>query len=547
MSTSAQAQSLEWMIGGSEQTARRTGVRAFCRFTGVQIMKIQQTCRNVLEATERISSTSSFLTSLFLGKIAPLSEGDAASMNLWNIEERQWDPLVLSLVTGQDSSKPAMANEVNKLLQKLGEPFLENSLPLGPIARYFVRRYGFSTDCQIAAFVGHHQATFMSQRITPHDAVISLGDYGCDSVVLPLPCFLPNPTRQILPNPVCCQSDSPPKSPHVALFEYKDADLARHFMRDTYCNASWHTFYTLVTLIAEGGTIGLDDKLYTFFWPHGELGRWQGISRFEGGQRIKEFKDLRVNPRSLLESQFLQIRLQLARINQERKQLSRSKETLASAYSLLGLDPYDHSVLPSRIIVMGQASKNRVMVELLSSITGAPVYQSISLSPSTYSTIFSGNQRAITPTALGSCYKAAWMHIRQGNFNQSFEDFLSERLVQRSKRLRGPDLRKPPLSMITASLSLGTSEPSVQSSHDQQKATSFANINAAPGIWNQDLLSSESQNDSAMLIVPLPTDQKDAEDGLVKVAEPDEDLFRRYGGQLEEFARLENFVRRGVL
>lgn len=196
---------------------------------------------------------------------------------------------------------------------------------------------------------------------------------------------------------------------------------------------------------------------------------------------------------------------------------------------------------------MGQASKNRVMVELLSSITGAPVYQSISLSPSTYSTIFSGNQRAITPTALGSCYKAAWMHIRQGNFNQSFEDFLSERLVQRSKRLRGPDLRKPPLSMITASLSLGTSEPSVQSSHDQQKATSFANINAAPGIWNQDLLSSESQNDSAMLIVPLPTDQKDAEDGLVKVAEPDEDLFRRYGGQLEEFARLENFVRRGVL
>jgi hypothetical protein len=40
------------------------------------------------------------------------------------------------------------------------------------------------------------------------------------------------------------------------LYRYKDADLARHFLRDTYCNGSWHTFDTLVTLISEGGTIG---------------------------------------------------------------------------------------------------------------------------------------------------------------------------------------------------------------------------------------------------------------------------------------------------
>jgi hypothetical protein len=111
----------------------------------------------------------------------------------------------------------------------------------------------------------------------------------------------------------------------MRFLRYKDADLARHFLRDSYCNGSWHTFDTLVTLISEGGTIGcvqmtefksgvpfslltgstcsLDDKLFTFFWPHGELGSWQGISRFEAGQRIKEFKDQRVNPRSLLESQ----------------------------------------------------------------------------------------------------------------------------------------------------------------------------------------------------------------------------------------------------
>lgn len=116
MSTVAQAQALEWMVGGAHEMARKTGGRAFCRFTGesssllfslththtqyivifryfwqpsfcflyvtligwyglfdlrvgVQIMKVQQTRRTVLDATERISLASSFLASLFLGRL----------------------------------------------------------------------------------------------------------------------------------------------------------------------------------------------------------------------------------------------------------------------------------------------------------------------------------------------------------------------------------------------------------------------------------------------------------------------------------------------
>lgn len=34
MSTVAQAQALEWMVGGAHEMARKTGGRAFCRFTG---------------------------------------------------------------------------------------------------------------------------------------------------------------------------------------------------------------------------------------------------------------------------------------------------------------------------------------------------------------------------------------------------------------------------------------------------------------------------------------------------------------------------------
>lgn len=55
----------------------------------------------------------------------------------------------------------------------------------------------------------------------------------------------------------------------------------------------------------------LDDKQFSFFWPHGEIGVWQGISRFETGQRIEEFQDRRSNPRLILESQRASDRLLL--------------------------------------------------------------------------------------------------------------------------------------------------------------------------------------------------------------------------------------------
>ncbi|PLW45419.1 hypothetical protein PCANC_11912 [Puccinia coronata f. sp. avenae] len=549
MSTDAQAQSLEWLIGGSEETARRSGVRAFCRFTGVQIMKVQQTRPNILEATDRISSASCFLSSLLLGSIAPLSESDAASMSLWNINEQRWDPVVLNLIVGKDSSLPGTSDEAAKLIRKLGEPYLDNSVPLGTIASYFVRRYGFCPECQIVGFVGHHQATFLSQQLRPRDVMICLGDCDSDSVLLPLPHYLPDSTRQILPSAVRSSSTCASEMPFMALMEYKDADLARHFLRDTYCNGSWHTFDTLVTLISEGGTIGLDDKLYTFFWPHGELGSWQGISRFEAGQRVKEFKDQRVNPRSLLESQFLTMRLQLSRISQGLMHPESSGKTLAPTYSLLGFNPYDHSVLPKRIIAIGQASGSRVMIELLSSILGAPVYQSVALAPSTYSTVFLGNELAITPAALGSCYKAAWTYLRQFKMNQSYSDFLEERNLQRSKRLKIPDTRNPSATHMHTSLGkFDPPEASVQSSQPEQRRTaSLSNMNSASAIWNHDISSLESSNDAAMPVVPIQTDPKDLEDGLLKVAEPDEDLFQRYGGQVEEFARLDKSIRRGVL
>ncbi|KAI7957872.1 hypothetical protein MJO29_006089 [Puccinia striiformis f. sp. tritici] len=577
MSTDAQAQSLEWLIGGPEETARRSGVRAFCRFTGVQIMKVQQTRPNILEATDRISSASSFLSSLLLGSIAPLSESDAASMSLWNMNEQRWDPLVLNFIMGKDSSLSDPSSESAKLIQKLGEPYLDNSVPLGPIA-----------NCQIVGFVGHHQATLLSQRLQPRDVMICLGDCDSDSVLLPLPHYLPDPTRQILPSPLKSPSDVASEKPFMALLEYKDADLARHFLRDTYCNGSWHTFDTLVTLISEGGTIGwvkmpmpyiflalsslltgprepravLTTSCTLFSGPMGNLGAGKAFPDLNPvsvskNSRINDVRDLpnfsmRDSSSYIYQNiscTVLTMRLQLSRISQGLRLLDLSRGTLAPAYSSLGFDPYDHSVLPQRIIVTGKAAGSRVMTELLSSIIGIPVYRSLPLSPSTYSTVFLGNQLAITPAALGSCYKAAWTYIRQFNVDQSYDDFLKERNIQRAKRLRSSDTRNNSMSLISTSLSqLGASEASVTSPQpDHRASASFSSANPASLHWNEEVSSPELFNDSTMPSFPILTDSKDVEDGLKKVAEPDEDSFQRYGGQLEEFARLENCIRRGVL
>ncbi|KAH9467663.1 hypothetical protein Pst134EA_011299 [Puccinia striiformis f. sp. tritici] len=377
MSTDAQAQSLEWLIGGPEETARRSGVRAFCRFTGVQIMKVQQTRPNILEATDRISSASSFLSSLLLGSIAPLSESDAASMSLWNMNEQRWDPLVLNFIMGKDSSLSDPSSEQCDSYSLSDVVYIFDSSDLSLVISFADMDSQQASDSNM---IEASQVTFETYLL-----VNRLSN-----------CRLCGP-----PSSYTFKSNSPDPSQPIEVplrcREYKDADLARHFLRDTYCNGSWHTFDILVTLISEGGTIGLDDKLYTFSGPMGNLGAGKAFSRFESGQRIKEFKDQRVNPRSLLESQFLTMRLQLSRISQGLRLLDLPHGTLAPAYSSLGFDPYDHSVLPQRIIVTGKAAGSRVMTELLSSIIGIPVYRSLPLSPSTYSTVFLGNQLAITP------------------------------------------------------------------------------------------------------------------------------------------------------
>ena len=70
--------------------ARRTGSRAFERFTGPQIRKFSEQDPAAYAATARIHLVSSFLASLLAGTTRRLDPGDGSGMNLMDLATVEW-------------------------------------------------------------------------------------------------------------------------------------------------------------------------------------------------------------------------------------------------------------------------------------------------------------------------------------------------------------------------------------------------------------------------------------------------------------------------
>src|SRR5207344_1173787 len=83
--TAAECREITAAVGGEMQLARRTGSRAFERFTGPQIRRFFTRAPAAYESTDRIHLVSSFLASLLAGRHAPVEPGDASGMNLMDL------------------------------------------------------------------------------------------------------------------------------------------------------------------------------------------------------------------------------------------------------------------------------------------------------------------------------------------------------------------------------------------------------------------------------------------------------------------------------
>ena len=198
--------------------------------------------------------------------------------------------------------------------------------------------------------------------------------------------------------------------------------------------------------------VSLDDKLFSFWLLQGDsfpFARVKGIFRFETGIKVAEFRDLRANPRCLLESQVLSFRVKWSQLLSTGV-LGSSRKTAVSptpplsgrssnGLSSLGVpfDPYDYAPLPARILATGAAANFPSVSNLVGDIFNAPVFVPLSQVDSAQVVPHRNAPAQGYPSraSLGGAYVARWVWGREkgsgglGGFEDEMKRLLGKRWV----------------------------------------------------------------------------------------------------------------------
>jgi xylulokinase len=146
-----------------------TGNRAELRFPAAQLLKWARESPEEYDRTDHIFLLSAFLTSIMTGKVAPVDTGDGwgTNLNTHDIQQPGWSDVVLKVADKYLGNR----NLSRSLRDRLGEMVYYDTV-LGPIASYFVRRYGVSPGAVVLAGTGDNPATLLG---CGGQAVVSLG------------------------------------------------------------------------------------------------------------------------------------------------------------------------------------------------------------------------------------------------------------------------------------------------------------------------------------------------------------------------------------
>lgn len=279
-STQSYCENMEKKIGGPQKLADITGSRAYERFTGHQIAKILSEKSELYFNTERISLVSSFGSSLFVGRYAPIDWADGSGMNLLDISTKDWDAQCLHLCAPE-------------LKLKLG-----GTVPaykgLGAISPYFVDRFGFDESAQIIPFTGDNPASLAGMCLQTGELAVSLGT--SDTVFLWLD-GKPTPTLEghVFCNPVDPES-------YMALLCFKNGSLARERIRDLHAHKSWEEFNASLACTPPGN----NGNIAMFFFEEEITPKVKGVFRFDAEDNIMDsFEQSAIEVRAIIEGQFL--------------------------------------------------------------------------------------------------------------------------------------------------------------------------------------------------------------------------------------------------
>ncbi|BGP29117.1 hypothetical protein JCM10296v2_000855 [Rhodotorula toruloides] len=585
---------------GRAELVKRTGGKVASRSPVAQLLKLVQEKgeekEGVLDRTSKVVLESGLLASVFLGELAPADAADACSTALFNPVLGDWDDDILDFVMAGGENN---ATKIGQMRELLGEVEKDGGIELGRIGSYFVQRFGFSPNCIIAPFTGPEPATFLSFPLTstsppprashdrpPRDALISLSSIA-ESDVLLVPCeqFVPAQERSVVCHPAKAWWESPlaggakPEEgggevdgtpEFVAVISSRDAGVGRALSRDLYCNGQWDVFSHLSAIVPHGGTIGLDEKYYALFFPHGEATSAQGFIRFVAGAKVHEFTDRKINPRLLLESQFMSLRLRLGRLY--RALLSPDDPRLAKTrpFDACGFPAFSSAFLPSRIVIVGEAAQNPAMSSLLSTIFDAPAFLPLASGLKSMATGQAvereqeeerdvlGGRRKTSAAALGAGYKAAWAFSRSAKGDRTpFRQFLSASINAQAAAETVSEVgekveyegRSATGTFTSSSFATGSSASAPPPSILSLTSQSTTRTSHAAGetfereqTYRFDAQTSREweEEDKRRNLEPDPP-------GLTLVAMPDKDEWKYYSSMLPEFVRLERSALKGLV
>jgi len=346
----------------------------------------------VYKNTSRISLVSSFLASVFLGRVAPIDIGDVGGMNLWDIKEWRWNEALLDLAAGKDG--------IDDLRAKLGDVPHDGGKPFGSISKYFVGRYGFPEKCQIVPFTGDNPATILALPLRASDAILSLGT--STTFLMSTNQYKPDPSYHFLPHPAT-------EGLYMFMLCYKNGGLAREQIRDAVNRndtKSWDNFNetALHTFpLAKIPNSEEDPAKLALYFPRPEIvpnvksGTWRFLWDKKSNKvteaKEEEWGGSSTDARAIVESQLLSCRLRSQNLVQK-------------------LPGSDLPAQPRRVYLVGGGSVNPAIARICGDVLGGV--------EGVFRLDIGGNA-----CALGAAYKAAWGTERGDG--ESFEDFLDKR------------------------------------------------------------------------------------------------------------------------
>jgi xylulokinase len=336
---------------------------------------------------------SSFLASVFLGKVAPIDISDVCGANLWDIKNGRWQEDLLALAAGGTSG-------LEDLRAKLGDVPEDGGSSFGTISPYFSKRYGFPSSTQIIAFTGDNPSTILALPLRASDAIVSLGT--STTFLMSTNQYKPDPAYHFLNHPTTAGY-------YMFMLCYKNGGLAREHIRDSINkeknSKTWDTFNnTALDTPVLGQTSKKDPMRVGLYFPRPEIvpnvkaGTWRFLydpasSDLKAVQDDEKTWPATSDARAILESQFLSLRLR--------------SQSLTTANDTTHLPAQ-----PRRIYLVGGGAVNPAIAELAGQVLGG--------TDGVYKLEIGGNA-----CALGASYKAAWgVQRSQG---ERFEDFLEQR------------------------------------------------------------------------------------------------------------------------